>query len=326
MAFGVRINPLVKRTLTAAQIFQIIFGASYAFLHLFVAYEAPGYPPFKISKGISTAVPDAFSAASSAIDTPAGEFRNVLKKAVLRAAGQEGLAANVRNADGQTFGLDAIHAADYARAQEEIVYRLTRTRSHCLDTSGEVFAIILNLVYLVPLAYLFVTFFARYFDKSGKRDLQHTKDSVNSAARDLASEIADAIDGHQGGATRAPPGLEDDIRNAGADAQTSLSNLRAKAAIKTEEISGKVKDDLEKLGAKSKEGAKNAKQSSSKSFKPASNADTTDHGEGTGEKIKIKPEGSGKADLGDPNAFEVNPDQLLNKEEKQAERKMQNGT
>lgn len=316
----------MKRSLTGAQIFQIVFGASYAFLHLFVAYDSPTYAPFKISKGLSTALPGAYDAVSSAVDSPLGEFRNVLKKAALRAAGQEGLAANVRNADGNIFGEDAIHAADSARAQEGLVYKLTTSRLHCLDTSGEVFAIVLNLLYLVPLAYLFISFFGQYFDKSRKGDLQHTKDSASRAARDVAGEIADAIGDQQGGATQAPPNFENDIKNAKADAQASFSNLKGKASVKTEEISGKVKEDLERLNSKAKQTVKNAKQSSNKF--PSSEH----HGDGAGSEVKVEGiDKSGEAakpgpDVGDPDAFEVNPDVLLTKQEKQAEKKLQNGT
>ena len=271
-------------------------------------------------------MPGAFNAVSSAVNSPIGEFRNVLKKAALRAAGQEGLAANVRNADGFTFGDDALHAADSARAQEGLIYKLTTSKIHCLDTSGEVFAIVLNLLYLVPLAYLFISFFTKYFDNSGRRDLQHTKDSANRAARDVANEIADAIGDHQGGATQAPPNFQSDVKNAKADAQASLSNLKGKISVKSDEISGRVKEDLEKISSKAKQGVNNAKQSSNK---PAS---STYRGDGAGSEIKAegidkieKPADPG-TDIGDPDAFEVNPDVLLTKQEKQAEKKLQNGT
>ena len=81
---------------------------------------------------------------------PAG-IGNLLKKIVLRAAGEEGLAENVRNNAGETFGIDAIKAMEVEKAQEEIRYKLEYPMVNCLDTSGQVFAILLNMVYLAPL-------------------------------------------------------------------------------------------------------------------------------------------------------------------------------
>lgn len=74
-----------------------------------------------------------------------------LKKVALRAAGEEGLAENVRNLAGETFGIDAVHAAAVEKAQEEIRYKVEYQTINCLDTSGQIFAILLNALYLAPL-------------------------------------------------------------------------------------------------------------------------------------------------------------------------------
>ena len=58
---------------------------------------------------------------------------------------------NVRNDEGATFGADAVHAAESEKSQEEIRYRMEYQTIHCLDTSGQVFAILLNVLYLAPL-------------------------------------------------------------------------------------------------------------------------------------------------------------------------------
>ena len=89
------------------------------------------------------------SAVASA--TASAGFSSWLKKAALRAAGEEGLAENVRNNQGETFGVDAIHAAEVEKAQEEIRYRTEYQTINCLDTSGQAFAILLNALYLAPL-------------------------------------------------------------------------------------------------------------------------------------------------------------------------------
>lgn len=80
-----------------------------------------------------------------------------LKKAALRAAGEEGLAENVRNSRGEPFGIDAIHASQVETAQKEIRYKLQYQTVQCLDTSGQVFAILLNALYLAPLTYVYIS-------------------------------------------------------------------------------------------------------------------------------------------------------------------------
>lgn len=143
----------MKRALTALQITQFIFGGSYAIAHLFVAYSIPVSTPYLFIHNFSSAIPSAASSASSVLAsaTATAGFSSWLKKAALRAAGEEGLAANVRNRQGETFGIDAIHAARVEKAQEEIRYKLQYQTVNCLDTSGQVFAILLNALYLTPL-------------------------------------------------------------------------------------------------------------------------------------------------------------------------------
>lgn len=132
---------------------QFVFGTSYAVAHLFVAYSIPVSVPYVFIHNISSAIPKVTSTVSSAIisATATAGVGSWLKKAALRAAGEEGLAENVRNRQGETFGIDAIHAADVEKAQEEIRYRLEYQTIRCLDTSGEVFAILINALYLAPL-------------------------------------------------------------------------------------------------------------------------------------------------------------------------------
>lgn len=135
------------------QILQIVGGASYALAHLFIAYEIPVSVPYLFVHNLSTAIPSAASSVSSAFvsATATAGVGGWLKKVALRAAGEEGLAENVRNSQGETFGIDAVHAQEVEKALEEIRYRNTTQTVHCLDTSGQVFAIWLNLFYLAPL-------------------------------------------------------------------------------------------------------------------------------------------------------------------------------
>lgn len=151
---NIRVPPRIKSALTAAQISQIIFGVSYAMAHLFIAYDIPVEIPYLFIHNLSSALPNAASSVSSAVvsATASADIGSWLKKAALRAAGEEGLAENVRNAQGQTFGIDAVHAAEVEKAQEEIRYKSQYQKVNCLDTPGQTFAILLNFVYLTPLA------------------------------------------------------------------------------------------------------------------------------------------------------------------------------
>lgn len=132
---------------------QIVFGASYAVAHLFIAYSIPVSVPYLFVHNLSSAIPSAAASVSSALTsaTVTAGIGSWLKKVALRAAGEEGLAENVRNRQGETFGIDAVHAAEVEKAQEEIRYRTQYQTVNCIDTSGEAFAILLNVLYLAPL-------------------------------------------------------------------------------------------------------------------------------------------------------------------------------
>ena len=148
-----RVPIAAKRTLTTLQIAQFVVGASYAFAHLFIAYAIPVSTPYLFTHNISTVIPEITSSISSAVAsaTASAGVGNWLKKIALRAAGNEGLAENVHNEQGQTFGLDAIRAEEVEKARDEIRYKMEYPTVHCMDTSGEVFAILLNVMYLAPL-------------------------------------------------------------------------------------------------------------------------------------------------------------------------------
>lgn len=121
--------------------------------HLFIAYDIPVETPYLFVHNLSSALPTAASSISSAFvsATASADIGSWIKKAALRAAGEEGLAENVRNSQGQTFGIDAVHAAEVEKAQEEIRYKLGYQTVNCLDAPGQTFAILLNFLYLVPL-------------------------------------------------------------------------------------------------------------------------------------------------------------------------------
>lgn len=260
MALQIRVHPRAKQALTSAQIFQIIFGASYAFAHLFIAYDVPVNTPYRVYNSLSTALPGAFNSATSfaASATSAANLGSLLKKAALRAAGEGGLAANVRNAEGQVFGLDAIHSAGAERAQEEIIYRLTTTRTHCLDTSGEAFAIVLNLFYLVPLAYLFIGFFAQYF----RKDQKSGRESANRAIKNVAGEVVEAMGDQQGGATVPPEDLKVKIE----DAKEDAVKLKDSTQKQAQDLKQKAQKNIQAAGPNAKQAAGKAKDQAGEIF------------------------------------------------------------
>ena len=152
-ALSISIHPSIKRTITFLQIVQFVWGGSYALAHLFVSYSIPVNTPYLFTHNLSSALPAATSSVSSAIASATASIGvgDWLKKVALRAAGEEGLAENVRNSQGEMFGLDAVKAEEVEKAQEEIRYRLEYPTVNCIDTSGQAFAILLNIMYLAPL-------------------------------------------------------------------------------------------------------------------------------------------------------------------------------
>ena len=143
----------LKQTITALQITQFVVGTVYALAHLFVAFDIPISVPYLFVHNLSSVVPSATSAVASAVSsaTASANPASFFRKLALRAAGEEGLSENVRNYEGDLFGIDAIHSASAEKALEEVRYKMEYQKVNCLDTSGQVYAILLNVVYLAPL-------------------------------------------------------------------------------------------------------------------------------------------------------------------------------
>ena len=253
--------------MTGLQIAQIVFGTSYALAHLFVAYDIPVKLPYLYVHNLSTALPSTVSTASSIVSSALSSasasagLSNWLKKAALRAAGEEGLAENVRNSQGEPFGIDAVHAADVEKAQEEIRYKLGTQRVHCIDTSGEVFAILLNAIYLVPLFGLFVRFFYKSYIARARSDppkpsqQENIKQSSQDAIKDLEQEIREAMANEQGGTTEPPPELKARLEKAKEDAKKESSELSDKVKDATGDLPAKAQRGVEQLSSKAKNAA-----------------------------------------------------------------------
>lgn len=163
-AVHIRVPKAVKQSLTTMQIMQFIGGTFMTVSYMLIRYSIPLSASRSLSlEDLSKAMPAAVaSAAESGIAAATASAGVVpwLKKLAFRAAGAEGIAENVLNAQGQQFGSDA---ARYSQIKQEIIYAAQYETVNCVDNDGQAFAILLNVMYLLPLTYLFARFFVRSY-------------------------------------------------------------------------------------------------------------------------------------------------------------------
>ncbi|KAL5342424.1 GNS1/SUR4 family-domain-containing protein [Aspergillus crustosus] len=137
-ALRIRVPNIVKRSLTTMQITQFVIGSTMAASYLFINYTLP---PVRYAPSTSAIV-------DAALATPATGLA-WLKQVAFRAAGAEGIAENVG------------HPLNSLGGPREVVQAGPMVT--CMDTSGQGFAIWLNVAYLLPLTYLFARFFVRSY-------------------------------------------------------------------------------------------------------------------------------------------------------------------
>lgn len=180
-AFSIRVPVFIKRTLTSLQITQFLIGASYAMIHSFVSYSLP------VAKTVvqDSAAPVATSVdADNSVPSPAPAFLDNLKQMVLGMASKSTTTQTVYT--------------------QEIV--------PCINTTGQTFAIWLNVLYLAPLTYLFVKFFiTSYLRRSsatsaqgkgkGSRESQVTV--AEKAGWDAAQSIQQEVYGESSSSSQA---------------------------------------------------------------------------------------------------------------------------
>ncbi|KAJ5882969.1 uncharacterized protein N7473_009855 [Penicillium subrubescens] len=170
-ALRIRVPNAIKRSLTTMQITQFVFGTNMAAAYLFVHYTIP-YP-------VGSAALQHLSKAAPAVATAVAEAGSIpwLKKLALRAAGAEGIAENVG-------GAVAAPAPATGFTQEMMT---------CVDTSGQAFAIMLNVSYLLPLTWLFARFFVRsYLNRKDTKQPTHMEAAEKAgmdALKGLSREI-----------------------------------------------------------------------------------------------------------------------------------------
>lgn len=139
---------------------QFVVGASFAAVHLFVTYDIPVQVLSSPSEAIKNAVPGASSVSSALASATVSGVGNFLKKILFRAAGEQGLAENVGLSSQATRAVNPHPAHPVAP-----IYRTEYQTVRCIDTSGQTFAVWLNVFYLAPLTVLFVRFFIRSYTR-----------------------------------------------------------------------------------------------------------------------------------------------------------------
>lgn len=198
------------------QITQFLVGTTYAACHLFVSYTVPVSVAYQVaekvapklnSTSVSSVVSSATSAAAAALPTATGAAVAFLRKLIYRAAGDEGLAENIA-VPGQPLPYHQQQQALAAGQRPEhpiehffhhphetvnkIIYRNEYQSVPCIDTSGQAFAIYLNLIYLTPLTFLFMRFFFKSYlrrtSPNTKHQTKHT--AITKAARDASHGVA----------------------------------------------------------------------------------------------------------------------------------------
>ncbi|KAF2665637.1 hypothetical protein BT63DRAFT_428593 [Microthyrium microscopicum] len=231
-ALRIRVPQGIKRTLTTMQITQFLVGITFATLHLFVEYSVPVPTQYYISKTVSSAAHVAASAVSAAASrapevaaAAAPSIGAFLKKLLLRAAGEEGMAQKVQAPPGPEPGwIPVSNATQAAKSEQETRWRTQYKYVPCIDTEGQAFAIWLNVFYLAPLTLLFVRFFIRSYSrrtapsnknpKTAQRIYKAAEDAAHGtnrevdklgkeaeqAAGDLAQNISNKLQGSQTGA------------------------------------------------------------------------------------------------------------------------------
>lgn len=145
----------IKRTLTTLQITQFLIGASYAMVHSFVYYTVPVHVPVGDAAEFASSTPAAAAAAETA--RAAGGFLDSVKQAVLGAAAP------------------AAASPPAVASVDGVAYQIQQRAVPCITTAGQTFAIWLNVLYLAPLTYLFVSFFIASYIKRSNAEAQRSR-------------------------------------------------------------------------------------------------------------------------------------------------------
>jgi hypothetical protein len=179
------------------QIMQFIIGVAYAGLHSFISYIIPVQVLNSSASPSLSSISSAASSAATAVTTTG--YGAMLKKYLLRAAAEEGLAENVIGANPAFQQANALrHNASLEGPKYHTEYQTVT----CVETSGQTFAIWLNVLYLMPLTVLFVRFFIKSYIRrtskaGGREDRQGQIEKAGlDALKSIERELNESENGH----------------------------------------------------------------------------------------------------------------------------------
>ncbi|KAL2886362.1 Elongation of very long chain fatty acids protein 3 [Ceratocystis lukuohia] len=154
-AFNIRVPMVIKRSLTTMQITQFLVGVVCAMSYAFVAYALP--MTVQVAETVAAAEPQPTASMAEANDS----VLSTLKQMVI---GVMTKAADVAAAASSAAAVESSAAPTNYRT--ETVY----VTQNCVNSSGVQFAVWLNVFYLAPLTYLFVSFFIASYTRRGRSD------------------------------------------------------------------------------------------------------------------------------------------------------------
>lgn len=159
---------------------------------------------------ISSAVTSATSSVAEALPTATGAAVAFLRKLIYRAAGDEGLAENIAVpghpiphyqqqqllAAGQRPEHPIEHFFHHSHETvNRVVYRTEYQSVPCIDTSGQAFAVYLNMIYLAPLTILFMRFFFKsYLRRTSPNKQQSRHTAITDATRDATHGVEKEVE------------------------------------------------------------------------------------------------------------------------------------
>ncbi|KAK6865112.1 elongation of fatty acids protein sre1 [Apiospora arundinis] len=231
-AFNIRVPTTIKRTLTTLQITQFLVGASYAMVHSFVYYTIP----VKVAVPKPAAAVAASVAAAATENASTGGVLGSLKNMVFGAAEAANAGAIVSSNT----------ASSGASSAQELVYQTQYQTVPCVTSAGSTFAIWLNVLYLAPLTYLFVSFFIASYVKrtNAEAERAHKQKKLDGADRRLSNAMMNA----EKAGWDAAKGVEKEIYNQGGDSavvdddeETTSKSYAQAARTRTTRSNGKRK-------------------------------------------------------------------------------------
>lgn len=281
-ALKIRVPNRIKRTLTTMQITQFLVGVAFAACHLFVSYTVPVSVPYNVAEKVlskvnATSIASAASSAtSSAVVAPAsGVAIAFLKKMIYRAAGDEGLAENVYQPGESSPASYADSSINQAQSPihstvNRVVYRTEYQHVPCIDTSGQAFAIYLNLIYLAPLTVLFVRFFIKSYIKrtspNARKPSSHevisksTRDAIRGVDRQVESFGKSAEDGVSSAIMNGASALRGRAAAARSNGDARHGSLSPENKKYLESFQGRIVEELERAGEGEQETKQRAKK------------------------------------------------------------------